>query len=75
MRNEPFLYAYEIAQSDQEPLKYLITERYRSKADYLGAHRSSSAFKTFRPRMKALQNRGDVIVTGSSYQELGVGFT
>jgi hypothetical protein len=31
--------------SDQDPLRYLITERYRSKADYLGAHRSSSAFK------------------------------
>ena len=75
LRNEAFLFAYEIAQSDQDPLKYLITERYRSKADYLGAHRSSSAFKEFRPGMKALQTSGEVVVTGSSYTELGVGFT
>jgi len=45
LANEDFLFAYELAQSDQDPLRYLITERYRSKADYLGAHRSSSAFK------------------------------
>ena len=75
LANEKFLYAYEMAQSDQDPLRYLVTERYRSKADYLGAHRSSSAFKEFRPKMKELQNSGDVIVTGSSYNELGVGFT
>ena len=51
LANEDFLFAYELAQSDQDPLRYLITERYRSKADYLGAHRSSSAFKvTRRPR-------------------------
>eukprot|EP00321_Phaeocystis_globosa_P019403 CAMPEP_0118814280 /NCGR_PEP_ID=MMETSP1162-20130426/3461_1 /TAXON_ID=33656 /ORGANISM="Phaeocystis Sp, Strain CCMP2710" /LENGTH=129 /DNA_ID=CAMNT_0006744147 /DNA_START=105 /DNA_END=494 /DNA_ORIENTATION=+ len=75
LANEDFLFAYELAQSDQDPLRYLITERYRSKADYLGAHRSSSAFKAFRPGMKALQASGDVVVTGSSYNELGVGFT
>ena len=50
MANEDFLFAYELAQSDQDPLRYLITERYRSKADYLGAHRSSSAFKVTSPR-------------------------
>jgi len=120
MANEDFVFAYELAQSDQDPLRYIITERYRSKADYLGAHRSSSAFKVtsprapcpwharvphamfralhampacsmqcllsvlrawprsvqaFRPGMKALQASGDVVVTGSSYNELGVGFT
>ena len=75
LANEKFLYAYEMAQSDQDPLRYLVTERYRSKADYLGAHRSSSAFKEFRPKMKELQNSGEVVVTGSSYNELGVGFT
>ena len=75
LKHEPFLFAYEISQSDQDPLKYLISERYQSKAHYLGAHRSSSAFKEFRPSMKALQSRGDVVVTGSSFQELGVGFT
>lgn len=50
MANEDFVFAYELAQSDQDPLRYIITERYRSKADYLGAHRSSSAFKVTSPR-------------------------
>ena len=75
LANEDFLFAYEMAQSDQDPLRYAVMERYRSKADYLGAHRSSPAFKEFRPKMKALQSSGDVVVTGSSWNELGVGFT
>ena len=75
LANENFLFAYEMAQSDQDPLRYMVIERYRSKADYLGAHRSSTAFKEFRPKMKELQTRGDVVVSGASYNELGVGFT
>ena len=31
--------------------------------------------QAFRPGMKALQASGDVVVSGSSYNELGVGFT
>ena len=73
--NEPFLYHYEFAQSDQEPLKYMMYERYRSKDDYAGAHRKSKAFHKFRPILRAMQERGEVTVTGTSYQELGVGFT
>ena len=72
--NEPFLYAYEVAQSDKNPLHYAIFERYRSKADYVGAHRSSPAFRDFRPKMKAMQESGKVKVGGQSYLELGVGF-
>ena len=49
LANEDFLFAYELAQSDQDSLRYIVTERYRSKADYLGAHRSSSAFKVSSP--------------------------
>lgn len=75
LEHEPFLFAYEVAQSDQDPLTYTIIERYRSKADYLGPHRSSPAFKLFRPKMRALQDRGKVVVSGSSYHELGTGFT
>ena len=33
------------------------------------------SIQAFRPGMKALQASGDVVVTGSSYNELGVGFT
>jgi quinol monooxygenase YgiN len=75
LNNEPFLYAYEAAQSDKDNLSYVILERYRSKEDYLGAHRKSIAFKEFRPKMRALQDAGKVIVSGSSYYELGIGFT
>lgn len=75
LENEPFLYAYEMAQSDKDNLSYVIQERYRSKADYLGAHRRSPAFKDFRPQMRELQDSGKVVVTGHSYQELGLGFT
>ena len=75
LKNEPFLYAYEVAQSDKDPLSYVIVERYRNKSDYLGPHRSSPAFKEFRPRMRALQESGKVKVGGRSYIELGVGFT
>ena len=61
LANEDFLFAYELAQSDQDPLRYLITERYRSKADYLGAHRSSSAFKvTRRPRAACASARASL---------------
>ena len=75
VKNEPFLYAYEVAQSDQDPLKYVIFERYRSKEDYTGPHRKSPAFKAFRPQMRLLQESSKVTVTGSSYNELGLGFT
>ena len=75
VKNEPFLYAYEIAQSDKDPLSYVILERYRSRDDYLGAHRRSPAFKAFRPKMRALQDSGGVTVTGGSFNELGLGFT
>lgn len=56
-------------------MTYTIFERYRSKLDYLGAHRHSAAFHTFRPKMKDLQDAGAVTVTGSSYVETGLGFT
>ena len=75
LTNEPFLFAYEIAQSDKDPLRFVIIERYRSRADYVGPHRQSPAFKAFRPKMRALQDSGAVTVTGDSFMELGVGFT
>ena len=53
----------------------MMYERYRSKDDYAGAHRKSKAFHKFRPILRAMQERGEVAVTGTSYQELGVGFT
>ena len=74
LRNEPFLYSYQMARSDKDSLSYVIIERYRDKADYLGAHRHSPAFKAFRPRMRALQDSGKVVVSGDSYNEIELGF-
>jgi endonuclease/exonuclease/phosphatase family metal-dependent hydrolase/quinol monooxygenase YgiN len=73
-KQEPYLYHYEISQSDQEPLRYMVYERYASKKDYLNKHRNSLAFSKFRPKMKALQDAGRVTVSGHSYDELGIGF-
>lgn len=72
--NEPFLYHFEVGQSDKDPLKYLVYERYQSKDDYLTAHKSSTAFLEFRPLLKELQDNGLVSIAGNSYNELGTGF-
>jgi quinol monooxygenase YgiN len=74
--NEPTLLHYEIARSnkDESPLRYSIFERYRSLEDYLGLHKNTVAFKTFRPKMQAMQDAGEVVVAGQSYYELGKGF-
>jgi quinol monooxygenase YgiN len=72
--SEPFLYHYEISQSDQDPLKYFMYERYRSKEDYLSIHKTSEAFLKFRETLKSMQDSNKVAVSGHSYNELGVGF-
>jgi len=71
---EPFLYHYEASQSDQNPLLYMIMERYRSKDDYLNIHKTSEAFQTFRAELKKLDEEGKVKIIGHSYNELGIGF-
>jgi len=72
--NEAILYHYEIAKSDQDPLKYHMYERYRSKSDYLNIHKASDAFQEFRKILQEAQDRGAVKVSGSSYLELGIGY-
>eukprot|EP00277_Geminigera_cryophila_P017617 CAMPEP_0179456958 /NCGR_PEP_ID=MMETSP0799-20121207/40822_1 /TAXON_ID=46947 /ORGANISM="Geminigera cryophila, Strain CCMP2564" /LENGTH=149 /DNA_ID=CAMNT_0021257357 /DNA_START=447 /DNA_END=893 /DNA_ORIENTATION=- len=67
MEKEPYLFHYEVSRSDKDPLRYMIYERYRSKADYLGPHKESPAFLAFRPIMKAMQDIGAVNVTGESW--------
>lgn len=72
--HEPFLFHYEIARSDKDPLRYMVYERYRSKADYIGPHKLSPAFAAFRPKLKEMQESARVEVVGESWDELGVGF-
>ena len=73
--NEPFLLAYEVSLSDQRPLTYFVTERYRSKDDYLARHKKSVAYDKFRPLLQRAIDGGDVVVTGESGDETGLGFT
>ncbi|CAE7414631.1 unnamed protein product [Symbiodinium natans] len=64
--NEPFTTLFQAIQSDKDPLLVIVDERYTSKDLYTGAHRSSAAFAEFRPKMKKLQDEGQLEVTGES---------
>jgi quinol monooxygenase YgiN len=73
--NEPLTLAYEALQSDQDPLKILILERYVDKENaFLQVHRSSQPFLEFRPKLKSMQDAGFVTVEGSSYDDTMLGF-
>lgn len=73
-KNEPFLYHYKLGQSDSNPHMLHIVERYESKEKYLSLHKNGEDFLKFRPKLKALQDSGRVVVEGFSFQELGYGF-
>ena len=74
-RNEPTTIAYEVLQSDRDPLMVTLMERYVDKDEaYLKTHKSSEAFLDFRPKLKAMQDAGFVEVEGQSYLDTGVGF-
>ena len=72
--HERGLLHYEISQSNRDELKYSIFERYASERDYAETHKATEAYKTFRPKMQALQDAGELKVSGSSFFELGHGF-
>eukprot|EP00545_Synedropsis_sp_CCMP1620_P013054 CAMPEP_0119014674 /NCGR_PEP_ID=MMETSP1176-20130426/10186_1 /TAXON_ID=265551 /ORGANISM="Synedropsis recta cf, Strain CCMP1620" /LENGTH=166 /DNA_ID=CAMNT_0006967893 /DNA_START=25 /DNA_END=525 /DNA_ORIENTATION=+ len=73
--NEPTTIAYETLQSDSDPLKILILERYRDKEKaYLQIHKSSRQFLDFRPKLMRLQESGHVTIDGNSYVDTMIGF-
>lgn len=74
MANEPRLIHYEVMRIDKDPLVFAIHERYTDKQAYFD-HKTSTAFKTFKEKMKKLQDSGQLVVTGDGFQELGIGFT
>ena len=49
---------YEISQSNKDELTYSIFERYASETAYAVTHKATEAYKTFRPKMQALQDAG-----------------
>lgn len=62
--------SYAYAQSDSDPKRILIFERYATKADYLDVHKVSEPFLAFRPQLAALNAK----IEGHSYIEGGLGF-
>ena len=71
--HEPHTLGYTLAQSDQDALEYMIFERYTSKEAYVSEHRAKSHFQQFRPKLKALEEAGDVEIQGHSFNEMGIG--
>jgi quinol monooxygenase YgiN len=73
--HEPTTLAYETLQSDSNPLKVLILERYQDKENaYLKIHKSSQDFLDFRPKLKELKDAGHVTIDGHSYVDTMTGF-
>jgi quinol monooxygenase YgiN len=67
---------YQVLQSDSDPLHLLMMERYTDKDHaYLRVHKQSSAFLKFRPKLQALQDAGQVTITGHSYSDTRIGFS
>lgn len=65
--------SYELLESDKDPLRIFILERYKDKDYYLNVHRTSEEFLSFRGKFQDMISRGTV-VDGHSYLETGVGF-
>eukprot|EP00759_Apiculatamorpha_spiralis_P013757 PhF_6_TR20511/c0_g1_i4/m.29571/K06966/K06966; uncharacterized protein len=67
-QHEPHTLHYKVSLSDKENNRLLISERYRTKEDYLTTHRTSQPFLTFKEWMQGnpiIQN-----VEGHSYIEV-----
>ena len=76
--HEPTTLSYILAESDKDPLKTIqILERYQDKENaFLKIHRSSEPFLTFKTKMQAMVESGEITkVDGQSYiEQLGYGF-
>ena len=73
--NEPGTISYEVLRSDKDPLRVLLMERYKDKeVAYLQVHKSSKPFLEYRPKLKAMEEAGQVSIVGESYVDTGVGF-
>lgn len=73
--NEPDTLSYEVLLSDKDSRQVLILERYKDKENaYLKIHKSSAPFLAFRSKLKEMQDKGQVEISGHSYLDSGVGF-
>ncbi|VEU44626.1 unnamed protein product [Pseudo-nitzschia multistriata] len=72
---EPQTLAYEVLQSDKDNLEVVVLERYTDKENaYLTIHKSSPQFLAFRAKLKVMQEKGYVSISGQSFLDSGVGF-
>ena len=70
--HEPGTLSYEWARSDQNDRAIIVVERYADKETaYAAVHKSSDAFRKFRPRLAAL----DPAIRGHSYVASDIGYT
>ena len=70
--HEPGTLSYEWARSDSNDRAIIVVERYADKETaYAAVHKSSDAFKTFRPQLAALEP----VITGHSYVASDIGYT
>jgi quinol monooxygenase YgiN len=65
--------SYELLESDKDPLRIQILERYQDRDYYLNVHKTSGPFLKFRDELQHLVTKGAVI-TGESYLETDIGF-
>ena len=69
--NEPTTLSYELLKSDRDPNRAAIIERYADKENaYKRVHRTSAAFRAFRPVLQEMGAQLD----GHSYVQTGLGF-
>ena len=73
-QSEPHTLSYMYMDSDKDPQRGLIVERYLEKDKaFLVDHKNSQSFLKFREKLKVMQNDGKVKLDGESYQE-GIGY-
>jgi quinol monooxygenase YgiN len=65
--------SYQLLQSDSDPLRVHVMERYKDKEYFLNVHRNSSEFKYFRAELQKLYDKG-AKADGNSFVETGIGF-
>ena len=68
---EPTTLSYIVADSDKDPKKVIIVERYIDKSAYTDIHRTSNEFLAFREQFQTFTN---LKINGESYIETDVGF-
>ena len=70
--NEPGTISYEMSESDKVDTQVFITERYKTKKDFIEVHRKTPTFLAFRQRLSDMSS--SYTMEGHSYVESNVGF-